>query len=462
MSQSLEQTVIAEIKRFAAFTPSDLKRLAFTTHSDIRSINEELSRDSKLSADDLARGRMLYKDFLTAIETGAGTPEQGVARDADFRLCLIAGTMIESDDMRAMSQAYQDQDWQAFYSALNTVTKHYEAQSRLYYVAETLGDGPRDLYNMRGSVAASAATVAHFRLMAVADAPAEVVDAIWRNASLQSREMFAPSLKRLVKARGDADVSAVIKNVLKSVKPVRKPKVASSKNEARDYIEEGLKGIADELIGYELSKLQKFDFDMHTGIRRTYEKTVGSNDRLVLSFGKALMGGHYDRFINRLKTGGSDFRGIDLEKAAVRGTFEQLEAAYRVSQAYEARDWQKFCAESFGLAETVGNLVTLFEVSAKLHPDDKSLLADIDDAVMYGESTNKFFQLHMVLEAPPQAINYVWSRERKEDVAMYAPMLKQLADARGDAEVSKVVDDLIAGAKPVAAAKPKAPRSPKK
>lgn len=462
MSQSLEQAVIAEISRIAALTPAELKKLSPHTHAEIKTVSEQLAGGTDLSARELARGRMLYKDFLTAIETGTGAPEQGIARSADFSLCLIVAMLVENDDMLAMSQAYQAQDWAAFLPALNAVTQHYEAQQRLYYLAQAMGDSAQDLYILRGSVGESAAMAAQFRLMTVLDAPADVIAAIWSHASPQSREMFAPSLKRLAKARKDAAVTAVIKDVLKDVKPARKPKAAPVKNDARAALEDSLKGIADELINLELGKLQKYDFDMHTGIRRTYDHVLGGKDQLVVSFGKALMGQHYERFVARLKSGSADFSGIDIEKAAVRSTLEQVEATYRVSKAYEARDWQKFCAESFGLAETLGNLVALLEVSAKLHPYDQELLHEIAETIRDGETSNKFFQLHMVMEAPAQAINYVWSRERKEDVAMYAPMLKQLADARGDAEVSQVVADLIANAQPPAkAAKPKAPRGPK-
>lgn len=131
MTQSLEQTVVAEISRIAALTPTEIKKLAPHTHGEIKKVNAQLAADSDLSARELARGRMLYKDFLTAIATDAGTPEQSLARPDDFSLCLIMATLIENDDMLAMSQAYQAQDWAAFVPALNAVTQHYEAHQRL-------------------------------------------------------------------------------------------------------------------------------------------------------------------------------------------------------------------------------------------------------------------------------------------------------------------------------------------
>lgn len=465
MTQSLEQTVIAQITRIAALSPADIKKFAQHTHSEIKRVNGRLASSIDLRAHELAQGRMLYKDFLTAIETGAGTPEQGVARPDDFSLCLGAAMLVESDDMLAMSAAYQAQDWAAFVPALNMVTQHYEAHQRLYYVSDALGNSSRDLFNLRGSVGESAAMTAYFRLMTVLDAPADVVAAIWSKASPQSREMFAPSLKRLAKARKDAAVTAVIKDVLKDVKPVRKPKpkpMSTAKGTLPSQLDATLKSIADELISHEISKLHKLDFEVHTEIRSKYDGLVGHRDPLAVSFGKALIGRDYERFIKKLKSGSTDFSDINLNKAAMRSTLEQLEATHRVSRAYESRDWQLFCRESMDLARTLGDMVALFEVSAKLNPHDSKALQWLDDSIYHGEGNNKFFQLHMVMEAPAQAINYVWSRERKEDVAMYAPMLKQLADARGDAEVSKVVADLIAGATPPAkAAKPKAPRGPK-
>lgn len=460
MSSPLDQTVIAEIKRFAAFTPAELKQLAAITHDDITTINAQLQRATDLSADQLARGRMLYQDFVTALASGAARPEQGILRDKNFRLCLIAGTMIESDDMLALSTAYQAQDWPAFMTALKSVNQHYEAQAALYHHAVSMGDNAQDLYNMRGSVAASIATVAHFRLLAVADAPVSVVSALWSNASKQSREIFAPSLRRLAKARGDADVSGVIKTALKGIKPATPP--AAKQDQSRVEIEAALKALADKMIVQEIGKLKDGAFDVHTGIRGTYEKMFGGMDKLSLSFGKATLDRHFERLLDRLATGSRDFGGVDIEKAAMHCMVAQMEARYRVSKAYQAKDWQGFCIESVELAKSIGDLLTVLDVSAQQRPADKQLRAEIDLSIIDAEKDNKFFQLHMILEAPVQAITYVWSRERKEDVAMYAKMMKQLADARGDAEVSKAVDELIASAKPAKAAKPKAPRAPKK
>lgn len=460
MSSSLDQTVIAEIKRFAAFTPAELKKLAVTTHEDIVTINAKLQRATDLSADELARGRMLYQDFVTALASDAARPEQGILRDKNFRLCLIAGTMIESDDMLALSSAYQAQDWPTFMTALKSVTQHYEAQAQMYHLAVSMGDSAQDLYNMRGSVAASAATVAHFRLLAVADAPAAMVAALWGNASKQSREVFALSLRRLAKTRGDAEVSGIIKAALKGIKSATPP--AKTEDATRAEIEAALKALADKMIVQEIGKLKDGAFDVHTGIRGTYEKMFGGMDKLSLSFGKATLGRHFERLLDRLAAGSRDFDGVDVEKAVMHCMVAQMEARYRVSKAYQAKDWQGFCIESVELAKSIGDLLTVLDVSAQQRPADKQLRAEIDLTIIDAEKDNKFFQLHMILEAPVQAINYVWSRERKEDIAMYAKMMKQLADARGDADVSKAIDDLIASAKPAKVVKPKAPRGPKK
>ncbi len=463
MAQTLDQTVMAEIKRFAAFTPQELKTLAATTHADITRINGSLWRNSVLSSEELARGRMLYNDFVTALASGATHPAQGLMRNKDFRLCLIAGTMIESDDMLALSNAYQARDWAAFLPALDKVTQHYAAQAEFYHIAVRMGDSARDLYTMRNSVAASAATVGHFRLLAVCDAPADTVAAIWGKASRQSREVFAPSLKRIAKARGDAGVSAVIKTALKGIKAAPAP--AQEQDTTRAEIEASLKALADAMIVQEIGKLKNGAFDVHTGIRGSYEKLFGGLDKLSVSFGRTQLDRHYERLMTRLAQGANDFSGVDIEKAAMRCMVAQIEARYRVSKAYQAQDWQGFCIESIELAKTIGDLLTVLDVSARQRPGDKQLRAEIDDCILNAEKDNKFFQLHMILEAPAQAINYVWSRERKEDVQMYAAMMKQLADARGDADVSKVVDALIAQAGPAKVAKPvraKTQRQPKK
>ncbi len=231
------------------------------------------------------------------------------------------------------------------------------------------------------------------------------------------------------------------------------------------HLNKELELLYNDLAGRDIDNFRALEFDLHTGIRRS----VGGSQRegaggLLIDFLSAVGSSPFEDFVADYRHNPAVIQTIEtdeLEDIAESARIAHHSKAYALSKAYQKRAWQDVCGASFSIGQMIAVNFRLFEAQGDKYETDSELYKELLDNVLYAEAANKYFQLHMILEAPVEAIRYTWSRESQDDVALYAPLLRKFAAVRNDAAITAVIDSLT-GKPPAAVKKAKKTPAPKR